>query len=252
MIVHFGTGKLRANSADLTISRKALRNDADVRYGEEQVWRLKINLISQLATPSATIADIKAKTAACEAIFATENKTLRLTDDSGTDTAHVLDNSTTEGGVRILEPPSYPVGRGTEVVTHRTVTVVLSATLIDDISDIETGNILSFQESIDWEASGTERDVIKTLRGPGVPQTTCQIVPTRVRQSGTAVGLRSHPDRPPPIWPTALMRSRPTFRKQSPKRRGADHSEYPIRWSYDYVSPYDLAGSPNLWGVTYV
>lgn len=256
MIVQFGPNRLRAGSAEVSIVRQTLRTRGntlgDTAYGEDQTWRLKIWLMSQQKTSQAAIADIKAQTVALENVFAAENQTLRLTDDSGNDTAHVLDTTKTEGGVRIIERLSYRDGKGVQGVTYRTAQITLRATVFDKLSGLEALGILAFQEDLQWEPAGFLMGHVQTLRGAPVKQLLYEQTPAKCQQIGSAVGIKDWPNIPPPIWPFALKTGRPWFWKGHPKRRGSAYSEYPIRWRYSFEHARPLQGSPHIWGVTYV
>ncbi len=68
----------------------------------------------------------------------------------------------------------------------------------------------------------------------------------RATQTGQAVGLYGYPPVPPPLFPGKLEEGgRPTL--GSPRLRNGVYVDWPVSWSYSFVSATPLVGFPNRW-----
>ena len=252
MFFQIGSQKLRFGSTEVQISRKTLRSGADTPYGEQIDWRIKHWIVSQVKGTSAAVADIKAQTAAVEAILMQENQSLRLVGPDGTtDTHHVIDNSQTEGGVSIIQRPTYQDAKGAQGVTHRTLTMAYRAVIYDDPASLEYGDRLVMTEQMQWEPGGSLDGHITTLRGPAVKQRRYAMQPDKVRQVGSATGLRDYPTPALPRWPASRTHQKPRIIKHPVIPKGDSYSIYRISWTWEFEDAYVLAGRPHILGIDY-
>lgn len=251
MIVKYGTHTHRAGEIALTVQKQHVLDGKETPYAEDITWTMDGLLISTEATESAARADIKTQTAALEADYSLQFKDAGLyMPDGSTLTAHYLTNSELIGGVRVIQPPHYPLSSGTEAVNHRTYRIVLAAR--KPIGAASRGNvILSMTETVDSDGGGPMLAFRETLMGQPRRYWSRMSTVCYATQKGEAVGLLSYPPIPAPIWPSERLRYYPTVVHGSPKRIGNDWVEWPISWEYRFGSVYQLSGTPHVWGITY-
>ena len=160
---------------------------------------------SSLSTAAALTADLTTKIQALEAAYKQVGVDLILTDENGTLTAHVIRNSETLGGIRVIEPPHYPYGSGAEYANYRRFRVGLEADILPT-----GGNqpiYLMFQETLTLSGGGPEYAWTAPIIGMPQRQIVRQQITYRAVQSGFAVGFRQRPTPPLPLWPNALAQS---------------------------------------------
>lgn len=246
MRLRYGSYVHDLGSPAVAIARQTIFNDAQVPIGYTDRWD-----INGMLTAS-TQAALNAKIVALERAYSANGRDATLLLDSGSASAHVMRNSSTISGVRVVAPPSYPAGGAGEFATYRTFNVSLEAeTRYQNTADW----LLSFEESLSF--SGTGGPVfgfLEPLQDKPVKQKLKAFSLVRVTQSGKAVGHGSYPDPlniSPPLWPDAELEHQRLIVPGSPKRLGpasdANYIEYPVSWTYQFESANPLRGKPRKW-----
>jgi hypothetical protein len=193
------------------------------------------------------VAALNTAIALLEASYSISGGSIYLLDNNAAETVHQLATSNTIGGVQIVQPPSFPEGRGAEFTTFRQYRISVEAMK-------PTGNpesaIISFNETLTFNGGGP-RDVFHELRN-GSPfkwRVSEQTVYTAT-QAGSAVGYGGYPFYPSPIWPDAEDQPSRQRSPGSPKTMGVGSTrrrvEFPISWSYRFHSAQALIGAPTM------
>lgn len=185
-------------------------------------------------------AELTAKLKELEAAYAKQDQVAGLFHDSGEPTVHYLPNANTLGGVR-SSGVSYPSGESIEYVTSRSYSVTLEADyLFED-------QVLDFQETLSFTGTCSERWVyLNCLNGPPEKQIVEKVTTQKVTQSGMAMGFRSRPSPPAPLWPESEHKEARQITNTSPKVVLGVLTDYGIQWSYSFESATPLVGSPHV------
>lgn len=250
MIFGYGSYRHPPGTVGLTVQKRTEENDAQQQLWTTETWTIEGRLTSRLATEVLCRLDIKAKSLALVAAYSVRNQAAVLyMPDGVTWSHHALIPANTIGGVRVLDPVSFPESRGVEGVTMRKFRVVLEAIVPYAASNPNVAR--SFSEEIEIMPAGERYGHLETLIGPPVKQRLRAMTVYRARQSGQAVGVYHRPSPPMPIWPAALVESQPGITKRSPRRIGNSHVDFGISWSYEFESSTPLLGAPHVWGINW-
>lgn len=243
MILKYGDYSHPSGTVALAIMRSTALTASGIPYMTQARWGVEGTILadSALTDASALQADLTTKIQALETAYKQLGADLLLTDDNGTATAHVIRNSETIGGIRVIEPPHYPYGSGAEYVNYRRFRVGLEADLI--VSG-DAPIYLTFQETLTTSGGGPGYAWTSPIGGLPQRQIVRQNLTYRAVQSGFAVGFKSYPTAPPPLFPGSLVQS-PDIAITSPQRRGSDFMSFGIQWQYVYESNQPMFGVPN-------
>lgn len=161
--------------------------------------------------------------------------------DSGAASPHYLSASNAIGGVRV-EYLDFPPDNNTgEFATGRQFSIVLSA--IYSASNVA---YQQFEETITVQGTGgAQKAVITTLQGPPKEQILAQRTPVFATQTGRAVGVKTYPPYPSPLWPRNEELDKRQQAKGSPRNEGGTFVDWPISWSYQFISAGPLGGTPH-------
>jgi hypothetical protein len=239
MYVKIGSYRFPRGEVAITISRESLPTDAGTPWARRERWDFQGMIINQ----SGSTTDMAASIAALEAAFVDNVDIALLLPDGSTSSSHRIVSANTLDGVRVIQPPSFPDGTGSEYITHRSWTAAIEA--IIPLSVVETA-LLSFVETVQFSGGGPRDGYLEPLVGRPIRQRLKQNTVYRATQQGQAVGLEAYPLIPQPIWPLAQIKAR-EYAADSPRRYGNDFREYPISWLYEFESAYPLLGRPHLW-----
>lgn len=194
-------------------------------------------------------ADLKAAIEALEAAYASDNQDIGLYKTGGEATAHVMLNRNTYSGVRVVAPPSYPVGTGGEGGVFRSYALAVEAEFL--VTGAGASNIQQFQETLEFFGTGGPRRTwLVPLEGDPEQQEISQRSTFRVIQSGSATGLLTYPPPPGPFWPEAEHQDERRISRIGPQRSMASgtqltHQTFTTNWSYTFESIIELQGSPH-------
>ena len=171
-----------------------------------------------------------------------------LLNDGVTPTHHQILNANTLGGIRVVQAPSFPQGKGAEYSTFRSYSLVLEAEIpVSGYASL----LVFFEESITFKGGGSRFVYLQTLTGLPQKQTVADNTPFMAMQQGRAVGYGGYPTIPSPLWPTSEHRDQRDISHKSPRRHGPtgspQYSEYESTWSYQFEDSAALSGTPNVW-----
>jgi len=236
MFLQYGSYVHDTNEASVTISRVALFNEAGLRHGYLETWRIR-GILQEADQDTLTIS-----INALKAAYLIQDRNIGLFFDSGAATAHVMLSSQTLGGVRVIEGPSFPVGEGAEYSTFRSYEITVEA----EFRSLTIG-LLAWTESIVFGGGGTRFVMQQPLQGMPVRQLVAEATPYTAQQTGSAIGQFTYPVPSAPIWPADEHRDQRRIERGQPRRHGNGYAEYPISWSYSFEAAAPLIGLPRLW-----
>ena len=241
MILRFGNYSLDNGVTELVISKGAQFTAAGVPYLVTERWGMNITLLPPDGS-SDLVADLTTKIAACETGFKQVSVDAYLLTDSSGATAHSILHSQTLGGIRVIQPPSFPRGTGADYATYRTTSVGIEA----DVLCAGTPPLyLQFQETLQTQGGGPFK--VWTMPITGLPQ---RQIPRQAKtylatQAGTATGFLQYPPVPQALFPGALSEN-PVITRTAPRRvAGGGFTEYGVSWQYVYESNQPLIGVPH-------
>lgn len=238
--LRYGSYTHSENEVEFTIGVEALENEAGGQYAVRKTWNIDGILHAD------STAEVVTAFTAMERAYSVWYQDLVLIDDAGS-TIHELRNSGSMTGVKITRPPSCPRGSGAELSTYRSYSITATA---DYPPSGVTNPLRSFTETLSFQGGGPERTVVECVNVPPQEQLLKLFTACRAIQSGSAVGLFSYPLIPAPIFPgKERVRGNPPGNPQkgSPKYRNGQYVDWPISWSYEFISGTPLVGNPNQW-----
>lgn len=243
----YGSYTHATGSVGLTATWQTIVDESQRTYARKVSINLLGMLTSQQTTEALAIADIKSKMDAVWAAYAVNDRDLVLYSPSGTATHHNYPTATALGGVRVTQPPSFTDPKGVELVTKASWTASLEA-----IYEVSGGPVTkSFEETVQFEGGGFKVGHLETKLGLPVKQLLRQNTIYRAVQRGSAVGYKTYPVRPNPIWPNCVVVPNPQITYGHPKRINNQYREYPISWSWTFESDSPMMGVPHIWGLTW-
>jgi hypothetical protein len=238
--LRYGSYSHAVNEASVQMAASTIDNEAGQPYAVRRTWT-----IGGRAEGDDTTAVVNAM-ALLEAAYSFNFSDLVLEDDSG-NVLHALRNAGSLSGVRIIQPVSYPVGEGAELSTFRNYTIVAQADY-PAIGAFGGGfnPLRAFSETLSFSGGGPRRAVIECANVPPQEQFINAFTAFRAIQSGSAVGMFAYPLIPAPLFPgKEEVAGQPTI--GSPKLKNGIYIEWPVSWSYTFVSATPLVGLPNRW-----
>lgn len=236
MILAYGGYRHALAEASITIERQGNLSPAGLMLGWRERWRIDGRL--QAANPAALTAAITS----LENAYKTPNQDLVLYLPDGTATAHQLRNRPTMGGVRVTQPPSYPLAQGAEYSNYRSYTIEVTA---DVLAPATGASLLIWDEALTFSGGGPRWAYLPTLLGPPVRQQLQAATAYRVTQTGRAVGLLAYPTPAEPLWPDAWHRDQGGVTRRLPERVGTQDVRYAVDWTYHFESTAQLSGGPT-------
>lgn len=241
MQLKYGSYTHAQGECGISIQQANVRNDGNQVIATRETWQISGMLIGTSA------ANIDSQVAALIAAYADDGKDLILLLPNGSQSTHKLLNRNTLGGTHVVQPPSFPEGRGAEGATYRTFALTVEAELPVSGSQFA---LISFEESLSMSGGGPAYGHLEPLVGAPIKQLLKQQTTYRVTQQGSAVGYRLYPTPPGPIWPGALVRA-PDIQRRGPRRHGSggntDYSHFTTTWVYQFEAAGALVGVPHAW-----
>lgn len=238
MYFQYGSFVHPDNVTNVRDVRRAVRSPRG--FISHTTYTLEIEGILKPSTVSQ--AGIRTAIQQLEAGYGFEGRDAGLFHDDGSLSPHYLSSSGSISGVRV-EQVEFPKDQNTgEYATDRSFRIALSA----DYLNTNLG-LVDFREEIQVSGTGGPRNVgVETLTGrPQLQQVNARTL-VRARQSGFAVGLQSYPRYPSAVWPAVEEVDKRQQNKGAPKRNGLGYMEYPISWSYSFLSNGPLGGTPHF------
>lgn len=239
MQLSYGNFSHATDTVGFTISATCSDDDAGMPYEVTYNWNLNGEV------QGSTTTEVVAACRLLEAAYAVWFQDLIFRDDSGNIT-HSLLNAGSKTGVRVVGPVGYPSSEGAELSTYRRFSVSLSATY----PAIGANAIRSYHESLSFSGGGPERAVIECANVVPQEQLIKAFTMQVIRQTGSAVGTFAYPAIPAPCFP-GLERiiSVPPGNPQygSPKLRNGIQVDFPVSWSYEFITGRPVFGLPHPW-----
>jgi hypothetical protein len=242
MYLKYGNYQHAAGEASVAISKERLYSDAGIVRGMRERWDIQGMLTAADAAGLSSAID------ALSAAYAIQGQDVGFYFDNGQPTSHFITSGATNGGVRVIAPPSFPQGKGAEYSTFRSYAIALEAEWLDP-----EASLLSWSESIRLSGGGPQFAFLEPIAGPPVKQLLKQATTYSARQSGEAVGYTSYPVPPGPLWPAAEHVDRREIRYELPRRMGppgsATYTHFRVSWSYSFEDAGPLLGLPTAWPI---
>lgn len=235
MIVRYGSYSHADAECTVAVSQSALENDAGQYYARRVTWTITGRL--QADTPAALAAAL----VALELAYSVWYGDLGLFD--GNTMVMGLLNGGSLTGVKIVQPPSYPSGEGAQLTTFLDYVIVATA---DYPAGAGQNLLKSFTETLAFSGGGPRLAAVECVNVPPQEQVLALYTAYRATQTGQAVGMYGYPPVPPPLFPGKQeVAGQPTF--SSPRLRNGVYVDWPVSWSYSFVSATPLVGLPNRW-----
>lgn len=230
MYLRYGSYTHQLDEAAVQISkaRQFSKNGSLVGYNE--TWRVTGKIVGT------DTSDLTTKISELEAAYSKTNQDLSLLTDALGTTAHVLRSSDTANGIKPISL-SYPTGDGAEYTTFRTYEIVLEARFDAEEGNGDQNNTVAYSQQISVQGTGGPQFVVKTPRyGPPIYQMVSRQSPIYITQSGSATGLRYHPQPTPPLYPQFLVPDSHNVTRVSPATDSREGKrDFAINWSYNFI-----------------
>jgi len=223
------------NECAVMISRQGVFNAHGLQTEIVEQWNIQGMLMA------GSVAELSVAIRAMEAAYASSGRNVGLYVNANTPTAHGITSAAARGGVRVVVPPSFPVGYGAEYTTFRTYSIVLEATFGG--SGV-AGGLLSWSESIEIQGTGGPRwGYLQPMQGPPQQQIFSETSTIWMFQQGSAIGLGVYPTPSPPLLgPDQEHEESHRVHRELP----ADNSHHRrVSWSYTFESHASLVGQPR-------
>ena len=192
MFLKYGSYQHDPSEVALMIDKEAILSPDGVQFAERIRWDIvgRIHASNQ--------ATVNAAVKALEAAYSRNNQDAGFYMDDGTPTAHVLINSQSLYGVKVVRPPRFPQGDGGEFSTFRNYQISLEA----EYPTTTDGVLMGYEETIQFRGTGGSKWRLReTLNTVPQIQFIKQATVIHVIQQGRAEAVGAYPYPPNPIWP---------------------------------------------------
>lgn len=240
MYLKYGNYQHEAGETTLRgIVSESLSSEHGIVYAIRERWDIEGRL--QISDQGTAAANQAAMTTAIDALveaYSQNGRDIGLYTDAGVLTSHSMKSSATRSGVRVVQPPSFPDGRGAEYSTYRTYTLAVEA----EFTPSGGGTLVSWSETISFQGTGGPRwGYLEPINGPPQQQMFSQTSTQWAYQRGRAVNRGDFSPVPSPRWPTQEHGDLRDIQFEVP----ADNSGRRITtWSYVFEAPGGLGGLP--------
>ncbi|HEX3725832.1 MAG TPA: hypothetical protein VHV08_06300 [Pirellulales bacterium] len=240
MYLKYGSYQHAAGEVSVVISKQGVFTDTGISRGIRERWDIQGRL--QAADQSALTAAINA----IQNAYALQSQDVGFYFDDSSPTSHAIRSAATNGGVRVVTPPSFPQGRGAEYSTFRNYSIALEAEWLDP-----GASLLSWTESLSFQGGGPVFGFLEPIAGLPQRQLLRQATVFRATQTGQAIGYSAYPLPAAPLWPDAEHTERRDIRYELPQRMGppnaAAYTQFKVSWSYSFEDSGPLVGLPTPW-----
>lgn len=237
MQLRYGNYQFTVNATSVTSESEAIKSEANLPYA----WRVRLKCKGFLEGSGQ--ADLSTKQSLMELAMRIPNQNLGLFRDDGQLSATKLLVTNSISGVVVDVGPNFTGTRGDEYATHREFYFEAYA---EYPLFARENFMMSFQESLSIGGGGPIYIHKRALNGLPQKQQLYPATEFTASQTGTAVGYRSYPPFPGPIWPGNLKQA-PVITRLSPKRNGYGLEQYTVQWDYQFESAFQLVGFPSVW-----
>lgn len=236
MYFQYGSYQHAENSVNLTVSKRANLNARG--FTSHTTWQMTLEGV--LIPSNATQTQIRNDIQQLEIAYSVDGRDAGLYHDDGTVSPHFIRSSTTLGGTRVVEFEWMKDENDGQYATGRSYRITIEADVPSNVA------YQQFNESISVRGTGGPRFVLlETLAGPPQKQIVNRRTVIRATQSGSAVGFRTYPPYPKPLWPQHEKLDRRRQDKAAPTTLHGARINWPITWSYEFESFGPLAGVPH-------
>ncbi len=221
------------------IMSESLSSDNGQVYAIRERWDVEGRLqIDDQGTAAANQAAMTVVIDALKAAYDVNGKDIGFYDDADNLTSHFIKSSATRSGVRVVQPPSFPDGRGAEYSTFRTYTLAVEA----EHAPSGGASLVSWTETISFQGTGGPLwGYLVPINGPPQQQMFSQTSTQWAYQRGRAVMRDKYSPALSPRWPTQEHQDMRDIQFEVP----ADNSGRRVTtWSYVFEAPTGLAGLP--------
>jgi hypothetical protein len=163
-------------------------------------------------------------------------KTIGFYYEGGAPTGHVLANSSTRDGNKILKYPGFNDGGHAEYSCFRSYSLAVGG-----LVPLATYSVVKWEESIQWRGTGGMDWGIVVGINAMQAQTFRQRTPVTIVQRGRATGNGSYPTPSSPIWPN--YEHLPS--RMIELRRSDWNNLFETSWEFTFHADYQLPGRPN-------
>lgn len=233
MQVVYGSYRFPADDTKFVVNQTLRESQPGVPFETVVTFDLEGKLAA--ATPAALAAATYALRLACMTPF----RDLVVTHGGAVVEQLRTTGSTT--GVRCINGPTFPADTPADFSTYRKFACQFEA--VYPLAGVAEPKVLTYQQTV--SLSGGEPVFIwqQAVNGPPKKVMTSPATPYEAVQTGQALGLRTWPNLPPPIFgaPDKVSVSRTT-----PRRVGTNVREFAIQWEYRFSSVTPLNGGPGL------
>jgi hypothetical protein len=200
-------------------------------------WEITGRVVNYpVATQSITSNEIRT----LETAFKSINPRCALLADDRSSTPYVLDPSQLLQGPYLVDY-TFPTSEAEVYATGLAYRVSLEAVQWVGASGTD---LLEFNEEVSEDPGGTTYVYVGGAVNLAERQVGFRQKSYKYTQSGSATGLLTYPQIPPPIWPFALL-SAPRTVKRGAINKGTVDTGFPITWEYSYEWPVKLYGNPH-------
>lgn len=242
MYLKYGNYQHADNEVSVVISKQGLFTQAGIARGVRERWDIQGRL------QAADQAGVSAAIDALAAAYAVQAQDIGFYFDNGQPSSHRIASAATNGGVRVVVPPSFPEGKGAEYSTFRTYSLAVEAELVDP-----QATLLNWMEMLSFKGGGPQFAFLEPMAGVPQKQLLKQFTTFHATQSGSAVGHLGYPAPAAPLWPQEEHVDRRDIRYELPKRAGPPgsptYTEFKVSWSYDFEDTGPLVGLPTAWPI---
>ena len=242
MYLAYGNYQHSAGEATLRgIMSESLSSENGQVYAIRERWDIEGRLqITDQGTAAANQAAMTTAIDALKAGYSRDGGDIGFYDDGGNLSSHSIKSSATRSGVRVVQPPSFPEGRGAEYSTFRTYTLAIEA----EFTPSGGGSLLSWTETISFQGTGGPLwGYLVPINGPPQSQLFSQASTQWAYQRGRAAMRGEWSPPPSPRWPTQEHGDLRDIQFEVPP----DNSGRRVTtWSYVFESSVPLAGLPAV------
>lgn len=200
-------------------------------YPHKKITRVTLGLFIQ----SDTQAHLTTAIQAFETAIGSDGHDLTLFLANGTTpSAHLIDDSETFSGTRLVDGPNYPQKYPAEYAAGLTMVGRYVTCTFEGEYDLTAGeDVISWKETVAVIGTGgAEFVILQPLSGAPVKQAVNTATPCTMIQSGRAVGMTTWPTPPASLSSSDEHASQRRVHPETPRETRAHYTEYAISWIY--------------------
>lgn len=240
LTLRFGSFTHELGEVTLGVARETTFNAADQPIEERVSWTIAARAEGDDLTA------LLGKLVQVDLAYRARNRyaVAQLYDTSSGLVCHELNGPRSISGVRVVQPPSFPDGRGAEFTTYRNYAVRLEA---EFFVTAPAAALVEFDETLAFSGGGPLRDLIVLTSGPPVEYVSAAQTPYECVQTTRAVGLGDYPVGllVPAFSPALLVGADHPVTFASPRPRGLTNTHYSCQKTWRFRSAVPLVALPR-------